>query len=100
MGTAVNASVPADARRVASEHASYRWAYLVLSFGILASVAWRGFVRHESSWDLLALVMLGGLVTTLHAVRHGAWTARQRLASALSLGLALALGAVLALLLR
>lgn len=100
MGTVMNASLPGDARRVAIEHASYRWAYLVLSFGILASVAWRGLVRHESSWDLLALVMLGGLVTTLHAVRHGAWTSRQQLASALAVGLALALGAALALLLR
>lgn len=59
-------SVSRDERTVVVENASYRWAYLVLSFGLLASVAYRGLVLRESNWDLLALVVLGGLVTTFY----------------------------------
>ena len=61
-----NRSVIRDERTITIENASYRWAYLLLSFGLLASVAYRSFIRRESSWDLLALVILGGLVTTLY----------------------------------
>lgn len=58
--------VEQDERTVAVENAGYRWAYLLMSFGLLVDVAVRGFVAKESSWDLLALVLAGGLVTTLY----------------------------------
>jgi len=60
-----NQSVSRDERTSVVENASYRVAYLVMSFGLLASVAYRGFVLQQSSWDLLALVILGGATTTL-----------------------------------
>jgi hypothetical protein len=53
-----------DERTKSVEHASYRLAWLVLSYGLLVIVAYRAFSRGESSWDLLALVVLGGLVST------------------------------------
>lgn len=55
-----------DERTVGVENTSYRLAYLVLSFGLLASVAYRSFVLQQSSWDLLALVILGGMVATVY----------------------------------
>lgn len=55
-----------DERTVAVENASYRLAYLVLSFGLLASVVYRSFVLHQSSWDLLVLVALAGLTATAY----------------------------------
>jgi len=55
-----------DERTVAVENAGYRWAYLLMSFGLLVDVAVRGFVAKQSSWDLMALVLAGGLVTTLY----------------------------------
>jgi len=63
-------SVIRDERTVTVENSSYRWSYLLLSFGLLAIVAYRGFVWRESSWDLLALVVLGGLVTTFYQGVH------------------------------
>jgi hypothetical protein len=60
-----------DERTIAVENASYRWAYLFLSFGLLALVAYRSFVDHESPWDLLALVILGGLLSTAYQGFHG-----------------------------
>lgn len=55
-----------DERTVMVENASYRWAYLLLSFGLLADVAYRSWVRHESNWDLFGLVIVGGLVATAY----------------------------------
>jgi len=63
-------SIIHDERTVTVENSSYRWAYLLLSFGLLAIVAYRGFVRQESNWDLLALVVLSGFVTTLYQGVH------------------------------
>ena len=53
-----------DERSLAVENSSYRWAYFLLAFGLLVIVAYRGFVGHESNWDLLALVIMSGVVTS------------------------------------
>jgi hypothetical protein len=65
-----------DERTLTVENASYRWAYLVLSFGLLLDVAYRSFTRQESAWDLLALVLLGGAVATAYQGRHQVLTPR------------------------
>jgi len=59
-----------DERTVAVENASYRWAYLFLSFGLLILVAYRSFVNHENPWDLLLLTVLGGFVGTAYQGWH------------------------------
>jgi hypothetical protein len=94
------ASLPRDDRVLAVENASYRWAYLALSFGLLASIAYRAFALRESSWDLLALVIFGGVVSVLYRGRHGALSGRSALAPLLALAVALLLGAALALIAR
>jgi hypothetical protein len=55
-----------DERTVAVENAGYRWSYLVLSFGLLILTAYRSLARAEASWDLLALVLLGGAVNAIY----------------------------------
>lgn len=62
--------VPQDERTTAVENASYRWAYLVLAFGLLGSVAYRGLLLQQQNWDLLGLVILSGAVTTLYQYQH------------------------------
>lgn len=59
-------AVQRDERTVIIENAGYRWAYLFLSFGLLILVAFRSFINHESPWDLLLLVVLGGVVGTAY----------------------------------
>jgi hypothetical protein len=61
-----NNDIIKDERTIAVENSSYRWAYIVLSFGLLLDVAYRGWMKNESSWDLLALIILSGLITTLY----------------------------------
>lgn len=71
------AIVERDERTVAVENASYRLAYLVLTYGLLAIVAVRGVAWRETNWDLMALVVLGGGVAAayqgVHKVFAGRW---------------------------
>jgi hypothetical protein len=53
-----------DEREATVDAAADRLSYLVVSFGLLAVVAVRSFVHREASWDLLALVIVSGLVGT------------------------------------
>ncbi len=74
----MNRLVLRDERELSVDRAADRLAYLVLSFGLLAVVTYRSFVDGAASWDLLALVVLGGLVGTLYRLaRHAVsreWT--------------------------
>ena len=87
-----------DERTTAVENASYRWAYLVLSFGLLLDVAYRGLVRQEAGWDLLALVIVGGFVATIYQSRHSILSRRWALLAIVTILVAAATAAVIALL--
>ena len=52
------------------ENGSFRWAYLILAYGILGSAIYRGFVSHERSSDLLALVIASGVCAVLYKAGH------------------------------
>lgn len=62
--------VDRDERTVAIENAGYRWSYLVLSFGLLLDVAYRALAHGQASWDLLALVVFGGVVNAAYKGSH------------------------------
>ena len=51
-----------DERQVTVDRAGDRLAYIVVSYGTLVIAAYRSFVERQATWDLLALVILGGLV--------------------------------------
>jgi hypothetical protein len=87
--------VQRDERTVAVENASYRWSYLFLTFGLLAVVAYRSFVRDESPWDLLALVVLSGGVGTAYQGARRVLSRQWALVSLAAVVLALALAALL-----
>jgi hypothetical protein len=89
-------SVQRDERTVAVENAGYRWAYLFLSFGLLVLVAFRSFVNHESPWDLLLLVVLGGGVGTAYQGWHRVLSKHWAVACLLAVAIAAVVGAVIA----
>lgn len=68
--------VPRDERETSVDQAADRLSYLVLSFGLLAIVAYRSFVDRDASWDLIGLVVLGGLVGTAYRTRRRAVSRR------------------------
>jgi hypothetical protein len=57
-----------DEREAAVDRAGDRLAYVVLSYGLLLIVAYRAFVDGQSSWELLALVVLGGAVGAAYRI--------------------------------
>ena len=52
-----------DERGLSVDYTADRIASIVLSFGLLAVVAYRSFVDGVASWELLGLVLLGGAVS-------------------------------------
>lgn len=80
--------VQRDERTVTAESRAFRWAYLFISFGLLALVAYRSFAWRESPWDLLLLVVLGGAVPAAyqgyHEVRPTRWALRMFAAAAIA----------------
>jgi hypothetical protein len=86
-----------DERTDAVENTSYKYAYLMLSYGLLMAVAYRSFVLEQQSWDLLALVLLGGVVTTAFQGAGRVLTRRWGVLSATVVVIAIVLSALLAL---
>jgi hypothetical protein len=70
------ATVERDERTVAVENASYRLAYVVLTYGLLAIVAVRAVAWRESNWDLMALVLLGGGAAAAYQGAHKVFARR------------------------
>jgi hypothetical protein len=87
-------SVPSD-KRPTTANDSYRLAYGVLAFGILASVTYRGFVLQQESWDLLALVVLSGAVSAIYDYNQAALSRRTIMAAALAIIIAVVVGVAL-----
>lgn len=59
-----------DERELSTDLAADRLGFLVLSFGLLAVVAYRSFVDGVASWELLALLLLSGAVSGAYRLRQ------------------------------
>ena len=90
-------TVERDERTIVAENASYRWGFLVMSFGLLLVTAYRRFMRGEASWDLLALVILGGGVTTVYQASQHVLSRRWAMISGAAVLIALAIAGILVL---
>jgi hypothetical protein len=69
-------AVDRDERTLAVENASFRVAYQIMSFGLLVLVAYRSLRFHEAAWDLMALVLVGGVVASAYQGRRDVLTKR------------------------
>ena len=81
-------AVERDERTVAVENASYRWAYLLLTYALLVDVMYRGLFRNDAAWDLMALVIGGGIFCGVYQARqkilaHG-WVMKAVLGAAIA----------------
>lgn len=90
-------SVDSDERTVAVANASYRLGYLFLSFAVLVSVAYRSFRLGQTSWDLLAIVVIAGVLTTAYQQAHRSLSARTARTALFVAALALAVAATISL---
>lgn len=89
-----------DERTTAVENQSYRIGYMIMAFGLLAIVAFRGFFRQESNWDLLGLVMVSSAATTVYQGMQKIFTPRVIWMMVITGVFAAVLAAALALVLR
>jgi len=48
------------------------WAFSFLSIAVLFNAAYRGLVRHEAAWDLLALVFISFGIALVYQLREKA----------------------------
>lgn len=62
--------VDRDERTTAVEKASHSIAYIFMSFALLVDVAFRAFKTGQSSFDLIAIVVLSGLISTIYQAKH------------------------------
>lgn len=68
----IQQSVVWDERTAAVENAGFKWAYCFLFFGLVLDSLYRGEVRKESIWDLLALSGVSAAIMTVYLIRHKA----------------------------
>jgi hypothetical protein len=85
--------VDRDERTVVVEDASYRWAYLFMTYGGLIIVMYRGLALHQTAWDVFALVLLGGAIHAAYQWSHRVLTRRWSIKTAAVVVLAAALAA-------
>jgi len=62
--------VQKDERTTVVENASYALAYKFVGFALLFDVAYRAYAIGDSSWDLLAILIISGLLTTAYQIRN------------------------------
>jgi hypothetical protein len=86
-----------DERALAVENASYSVVYKVMSFALLLDVMYRSFFRGEAPWDLIGIVVLGGIVGAVYQARQRTLTRNWAKAVWLSAIAALIVAAVIAL---
>jgi len=64
--------VQRDEREAAIDNAADRLAFLVVCYCALALAAYRSIVLGQAAWDLLGLVVLGGLIGLGYRIRQRA----------------------------
>ncbi len=89
-----NKKLEKDERALAVEKASYFLAFRVIAFAILCDVIYRSFMLNEAPWDLLGIVIIGGLVSLIYQVRYKTWTRSWVKITVLAFAIALLIAAV------
>lgn len=87
--------IPRDEREARVDFAADRVAYLAVSYGLLVSVAYRSFVNGDAAWDLIGLVVLGGIVGLAFRVRQGVMSGRWTLLLAATIAIAFVVAGLL-----
>ncbi len=77
---------------VAVENTSYKWACIFVIFALLIDVMYRGLVRDEAAWDLMALACVPGVICTVYQARQKTLSRRWVMEGMLVACLAAAIG--------
>lgn len=61
-----NKMITKDERTTFIENISYKFGYNFIAYTLLIDVVYRALRFNEASWDLLAIVIISGLVMTVY----------------------------------
>ncbi len=92
-------TVERDERTIAIENAGYRWSCIFITYALLIDVMYRGLVRQEAAWDLLALAIAGGFISMIFRYRRDALPGRWQKEAVLITCIAAVIGAIAAVIL-
>jgi EamA domain-containing membrane protein RarD len=95
----IQSGVERDERTVAVENASNRWAYLFLYYALLADFLYRSLFRHENLWDLMVILGVGVIISTVYQARQKALVRRRGMKTALIIASVAAVMAAIAVIL-
>jgi hypothetical protein len=59
-----------DERAIYVQNSSYSFVYKITHIAVIIAVIYRYLANRESSWDLLAILVLGGLIITFYQIRY------------------------------
>ncbi|RJE48896.1 MULTISPECIES: hypothetical protein [unclassified Dehalobacter] len=62
--------VEKDERTTFIENISYKFGYVFITFALLLDVVYRSLKLNEAPWDLLALIIISGLVMSLYQYKQ------------------------------
>ncbi|MCA9264137.1 MAG: hypothetical protein KDA60_09835 [Planctomycetales bacterium] len=62
--------VRADERSAAIAYKANTWGLNCITFALLCDVIYRGWFLHEAAWDLLAIVICGGVISMAYMAKH------------------------------
>ncbi|WP_026884927.1 DUF6442 family protein [Clostridium akagii] len=67
-------NIDKDERATFIENKSFKYGYNFISIALLLDVVYRGIWLNQSSWDLLGIVMLSALPTTVYQYKQKIFT--------------------------
>ena len=59
-----------DERYYAVENASYKIAYMIISYGLLLLIVIRSLLFQQANWDLFVLVIVSSFAATIYQMRN------------------------------
>lgn len=88
--------VERDERTIAIESKSYSIGYKLALYALLLDTMYRAFFLHQPSWDLLGIVTVCGLITSLYQLNHKILTRSWVKVSLLAFAIAIIIAAFIA----
>ncbi len=65
-----NKIIEKDERTTFIENTSYSFGYKFIAYALFIDVIYRGLRFNEAAWDLLAIVIIGGFVSTIYQYKQ------------------------------
>ncbi|MDP2857121.1 MAG: DUF6442 family protein [Bacillota bacterium] len=84
-----------DERSESVQHKGQSIGFTVMSFLLVADVMYRSWAMNQASWDLLGIVVIGGLVSAVYNMRQGILTQRHWRLKAITIVVAALIAAAL-----